>query len=112
MIVEDGGTLVLGGLIQEQVDESQQRVPILGRIPLIGALFRSDSTSKKKTNLMVFIRPTILRDDGTAAFETNTKYNYIRDGHSAQTATPDAPDQAARFAAHRTTGGSPGPCAC
>lgn len=79
VIVEDGGTLVLGGLIQEQVDEAQQRVPFLGRIPLIGALFRSDSTSKKKTNLMVFIRPTILRDDGTAAFETNTKYNYIRD---------------------------------
>ncbi len=79
VIVEDGGTLVLGGLIQEQVDETQQRVPILGRIPLIGALFRSDSTSKKKTNLMVFIRPTILRDDDTAAFETNAKYNYIRD---------------------------------
>ena len=79
VIVEDGGTLVLGGLIQEQVDETQQRVPLLGRIPLIGALFRSDSTAKKKTNLMVFIRPTILRDDDTAAFETNAKYNYIRD---------------------------------
>ena len=79
VIVEDGGTLVLGGLIQEQVDETQQRVPLLGRIPLIGALFRSDSTTKKKTNLMVFIRPTILRDDDTAAFETNAKYNYIRD---------------------------------
>ena len=79
VIVEDGGTLVLGGLIQEQVDETQQRVPLLGRIPLIGALFRSDSTKKTKTNLMVFIRPTILRDDDTAAFETNTKYNYIRD---------------------------------
>ena len=79
VIVEDGGTLVLGGLIQEQVDETQQRVPLLGRIPLLGALFRSDSTSKKKTNLMVFIRPTILRDSETAAFETNAKYNYIRD---------------------------------
>jgi len=79
VIVEDGGTLVLGGLIQDQITERQQRVPILGRIPLLGALFRSDSTTKQKTNLMVFIRPTILRDNVQAAFETNAKYNYIRD---------------------------------
>jgi len=79
VIVEDRGTLVLGGLIQDQITERQQRVPILGRIPLIGALFRSDTTSKQKTNLMVFIKPTILRDNVQAAFETNAKYNYIRD---------------------------------
>lgn len=79
VIVEDGGTLVLGGLIQDQITERQQRVPILGRIPLIGWLFRSDTTSKQKTNLMVFIKPTILRDNVQAAFETNAKYNYIRD---------------------------------
>jgi len=79
VIVEDGGTLVLGGLIQDQITERQQRVPILGRIPLIGWLFRSDTTTKNKTNLMVFIKPTILRDNVQAAFETNAKYNYIRD---------------------------------
>ncbi|MEO7386802.1 MAG: type II secretion system protein GspD, partial [Gammaproteobacteria bacterium] len=79
VIVEDGGTLVLGGLIQDEVSERQQRVPILGRLPLVGALFRSTATSKKKTNLMVFIKPTILRDNVQAAFETNSKYNYIRD---------------------------------
>jgi len=79
VIVEDGGTLVLGGLIQDEITERQQRVPILGRIPLVGALFRSDSTTKRKTNLMVFIKPTILRDNVQAAFETNAKYNYIRD---------------------------------
>ena len=79
VIVQDGGTLVLGGLIQEQVTEKQQRVPLLGRIPLIGALFRADNTTKTKTNLMVFIRPTILRDNVQAAFETNAKYNYLRD---------------------------------
>lgn len=77
VIVEDGATLVLGGLIQDQVSETQQRVPVLGRIPLLGALFRSDSTQKTKTNLMIFIRPTILRDDMVAAFETNAKYNYV-----------------------------------
>lgn len=79
VIVEDRGTLVLGGLIQETLNETQQRVPILGRIPILGALFRSDSNTRRKTNLMVFIRPTILRDNVTAVFETNAKYNYIRD---------------------------------
>jgi len=79
VIVEDRGTLVLGGLIQEQVTERQQRVPLLGRIPLLGALFRSDNTTKNKTNLMVFIKPTILRDNVQATFETNAKYSYIRD---------------------------------
>ncbi|MFO1355952.1 MAG: type II secretion system secretin GspD [Gammaproteobacteria bacterium] len=78
VIVEDGGTLVLGGLIQDDLTEKQQRVPILGSIPLLGQLFRVDSTTKKKTNLMVFIKPTILRDDAQAAFETNAKYNYVR----------------------------------
>ena len=78
VIVEDGGTLVLGGLIQEDLNETQQRVPILGSLPLIGQLFRMDSVTKKKTNLMVFIKPTILRDNAQAAFETNAKYNYVR----------------------------------
>jgi len=84
VIVEDRGTLVLGGLIQDDLTESQQRVPILGSIPLIGQLFRVDSTNKKKTNLMVFIKPTILRDDAQAAFETNAKYNFVRDQQIAQ----------------------------
>jgi len=79
VIVEDKGILVLGGLIQEELREKEQRVPLLGSIPLLGALFRSTSTQKIKTNLMFFIRPTILRDDAQAAFETNAKYNYIRE---------------------------------
>jgi general secretion pathway protein D len=83
VIVEDRGTLVLGGLIQDTVREREQRVPLLGRLPLIGHLFRADSTTKTKTNLMVFIRPTILRDDVQAAFETNAKYNYVRDSQLA-----------------------------
>jgi len=84
VIVEDGGTLVLGGLIQDDVRETQNRVPLLGSLPLIGKLFRVDSTSKTKTNLMVFIKPTIMRDDAQAAFETNAKYNYIRNEQFAQ----------------------------
>ena len=79
VIVEDGGILVLGGLIEDVLRESDQRVPILGSIPFIGALFRSRTTDKVKTNLMIFIRPTILRNKVQTALVTNAKYNYIRE---------------------------------
>jgi general secretion pathway protein D len=54
-------------------------VPVLGRIPIIGNLFRSRKTDKVKTNLLVFIRAKILRDSSQTSFETNSKYNQIRD---------------------------------
>jgi len=78
VIVDDGEILVLGGLIEDVLRESEQRVPVLGSIPLIGNLFRSRKTDKVKTNLFVFIRPKILRDAAAAAVETNAKYNQIR----------------------------------
>jgi general secretion pathway protein D len=77
--IPDGETLVLGGLIQDTTTNSEQRVPWLGRIPLLGELFRTRDTGKNKTNLMVFIQPHIIRDDAQAAIETNSKYDYIRD---------------------------------
>jgi len=61
------------------VRESKSQVPFLGSIPLLGELFKTRSVDKVKTNLMVFIRPRILRDGIDAAIETNAKYNYIRD---------------------------------
>ena len=79
VIVDDGEILVLGGLLEDALRESDQRVPVLGSIPVVGALFRSRKTEKVKTNLMIFIRPTILRDTATTAIETNQKYNAIRD---------------------------------
>jgi general secretion pathway protein D len=79
VIVDDGEILVLGGLIEDTLRGSEQRVPFLGRIPVLGALFRSRKTDKVKTNLLVFIRPKILRDASQTATETNAKYNYIRD---------------------------------
>ena len=79
VIVEDGGILVLGGLIEDVLRETDQRVPILGSIPFLGALFRSRTTDKVKTNLMIFIRPTILRNKVQTALVTNAKYNYIRE---------------------------------
>ena len=78
VLVDDGGILILGGLIQEEVTDTESKVPLLGDIPIIGFLFRSESTTKTKANLMVFLRPSILRDHKDAAFVTNEKYNYIR----------------------------------
>jgi len=78
VLVDDGGMIVLGGLIEDRLTESETRVPLLGRIPLIGGLFRVRNTQKTKTNLMVFIRPRVLRTAEQAAIETNSKYNYLR----------------------------------
>jgi general secretion pathway protein D len=79
VLVDDGGVIVLGGLIEDNLREGENRVPFLGAIPLLGELFKTRSVKKVKTNLMVFIRPTIIRDGIEAAFETNSKYNLIRD---------------------------------
>ena len=77
VIVDDGEILVLGGLIQDTLLESDQFVPVLGKIPLLGNLFRSRKTEKKKTNLMIFIRAEIMRDSIETAIQTNAKYNMI-----------------------------------
>lgn len=76
--VNDGGMVVLGGLIDEDIQESTEKVPVLGDIPLIGSLFSSNRTTKTKRNLMVFIRPKILRDDASIHQLSSRKYNYIR----------------------------------
>ncbi|WP_184330044.1 type II secretion system secretin GspD [Povalibacter uvarum] len=78
VMAEDGGIIVLGGLIRDAAIEGENKVPILGSIPIIGELFKTRSGSKEKRNLMVFIRPTILRDGVQAAIETNAKYNLMR----------------------------------
>ncbi|MGD8629563.1 MAG: type II secretion system secretin GspD [Gammaproteobacteria bacterium] len=78
VIVDDGQLVVLGGLIEEKVRESKQKVPFLGDIPVLGALFRSTTGDVEKTNLMVFIHPVILRDAAVTNYYTNNKYNNIR----------------------------------
>src|SRR6187455_617435 len=83
VLIEDGGIVVLGGLIQDSDIRGEQRVPYLGRIPVLGALFKTRSRQTDKTNLMVFIRPKILRDGVSTAVETGAKYNYIRDEQRA-----------------------------
>jgi general secretion pathway protein D len=79
VLVDDGGIIVLGGLIEDNLREGESSIPFLGAIPLIGELFKTRVVKKVKTNLMVFIRPTIIRDGVEAAFETNSKYNLMRD---------------------------------
>jgi general secretion pathway protein D len=79
VLVDDGRALVLGGLIKDDLVETEQKVPLLGDIPLLGALFRYKSVQKVKTNLMVFLRPTILRTKDDSLNLTRSKYNYIRD---------------------------------
>nr|VFJ68978.1 MAG: general secretion pathway protein D [Candidatus Kentron sp. FW] len=78
VIVEDGQLIVLGGLIDDTVTETQAKVPLLGDIPLLGALFRTTRTEKRKNNLMIFLHPRILRDAGTANIASYKKYNTVR----------------------------------
>jgi general secretion pathway protein D len=83
VLIEDGGIVVIGGLIQDSDIRGEQRVPYLGRIPILGQLFKTRSRQNDKTNLMVFIRPKILYDGVQTAIETGAKYNYIRDEQRA-----------------------------
>lgn len=78
VMVEDSQTIVLGGLLDETLDQVHQKVPILGDLPFIGALFRSTQTVKVKRNLMIFLKPSIVRDAATQAQLTSEKYNFLR----------------------------------
>jgi general secretion pathway protein D len=78
VLVDDGQIVVLGGLIQDDQQSSIDKVPLLGDIPWLGALFKYESRSRKRTNLMVFLRPVVLRDDKSAASITADRYDYIR----------------------------------
>jgi len=78
VLVEDGKVLVLGGLINDDVKETVNKVPLLGDIPLLGALFRYTSSERSKRNLMVFLRPVILRDQAMSRQISLDKYDLIR----------------------------------
>jgi general secretion pathway protein D len=78
VMADSGDTVVLGGLIDEDVQESVQKVPLLGDIPILGHLFKSTRNSTRKRNLMVFLRATIVRDSALMAEISESKYNFIR----------------------------------
>ncbi len=79
ILAEDGETIVLGGLIQDDVTETVSKVPLLGDIPLLGALFRNTSSANTKRNLVVFLRPTVLNDRLAAGRVTQGRYQQIYD---------------------------------
>jgi general secretion pathway protein D len=78
VMVESGQTVILGGLIDEDVQESVQKVPLLGDIPILGHLFKSTSTTTRKRNLMVFLKPQIITDATMMHSMAKDKYNFIR----------------------------------
>ena len=78
VLVDDGQIVVIGGLIQDTVNGGVQKIPLLGSIPVIGGLFRSKTNSHSKTNLMIFLRPTVVRDSRRADAFTGERYDYIR----------------------------------
>ncbi|MEN8170277.1 MAG: type II secretion system secretin GspD [Pseudomonadota bacterium] len=78
VMVDDGQAVVLGGLIEDQLVESEQKVPLLGDIPILGWLFRYQKNIKSKKDLMVFIHPRIIRDRAQSLALASEKYNYMR----------------------------------
>jgi len=86
--VDDGQILVLGGLIEDRFVTSKSKVPLLGDIPILGALFRSETRERKRSNLMVFLRPIVMRDAESANRFSQDRYDQIR---SQQQAAQPAP---------------------
>ena len=78
VVVDDGQTLVLGGLLKDGSSDSRSQVPFLGDLPIIGSLFRSRERTRGKTNLMVFLRPVVLRNQEAANNLTMDRYDYMR----------------------------------
>ena len=78
VLADNGEIIVLGGLIQQDENDTTSGVPGLSRVPGVGRLFRSEGTETRRTNLMVFIRPTIIRDEADMRAVTSNRYDYIR----------------------------------
>jgi general secretion pathway protein D len=88
VLVEDGNIVVLGGLIEDRTDNSRNSLPILGSIPGLGYLFSYENRGRKKTNLLVFLRPYVVRDEATSSALALDRYSYIR-GAVANSTPPD-----------------------
>jgi general secretion pathway protein D len=89
VVVDDGQIIVLGGLIEDRFIESKSKVPLLGDIPYLGALFRSESREKKRTNLMVFLRPVVMRDQAGADRVSQQRYEELRQQQQQQQPAPN-----------------------
>jgi general secretion pathway protein D len=91
VLVDDGQIVVIGGLIQDSVRDGVEKVPLLGDLPVLGALFTYSTRSRTKTNLMVFLRPTVLRDAQRAESLTGSRYDYILGEQYKATPPPNPP---------------------
>jgi len=76
--VEDGGIIVLGGLLKDGYSDGEQKVPVLGDVPVLGNLFKSQTRSRAKRNLMVFLRPVVLRDGAQTDALSMDRYDLMR----------------------------------
>jgi general secretion pathway protein D len=83
VVVDDGKIIVLGGLIEDSYTVDRTQIPLLGELPLIGGIFRNMSRSRSRTNLVVFLRPMIMRDDAQASARSLDRYDYIRANQQA-----------------------------
>lgn len=94
VIAQNGEVIILGGLMEDQVSQTQQKIPLLGDIPYLGALFRNDITDVQKSNLMIFLKATIIRSRDELRGATAEKYNKIRTGQleSIRDGVPLVPD--------------------
>jgi general secretion pathway protein D len=90
IVVDDGQIIVLGGLIEDTYSTTRSKVPLLGDIPYLGALFRSESRERKKTNLMVFLRPVVMRDQSASNKVSLDRYDYIRSEQLRAQPTPNS----------------------
>ena len=90
VVVDDGQIIVLGGLIEDNITVNKSQVPILGDIPYVGALFRTESRTKKRTNQMVFLRPVVMRDAGATNSLSIDRYEFLR-GEQKEVRIPDNP---------------------
>ena len=77
VLVDDGQIVVIGGLIEDSFKDGVEKVPGLGDLPLVGGLFRYNTRTRSKTNLMVFLKPTLLRSAESAGSLSNDRYDYI-----------------------------------
>ncbi|WP_034694714.1 type II secretion system secretin GspD [Acidovorax sp. NO-1] len=93
VVVDDGSIIVIGGLLEDSYSQSQDKVPVMGDIPVLGNLFKSENRSRNKTNLMVFLRPIVVRDNATSEALMIDRYEAIR---ALQQATQPAPSTVMR----------------
>ncbi len=88
VLVEDGAVVVLGGLLQDEYSGNQEKVPGLGDVPFFGNLFKSESRTRKKTNLMVFLRPVVVRDAAASDRLSLDRYELMRSGQKEAQPVP------------------------